>query len=68
MTELKPTTTVLIYFRRNPYLTLEEFYNYWQNQHAQIVAPWMEKHGWLGYRQVQYLGPPRKPLANRNHS
>ncbi|TID27948.1 EthD domain-containing protein [Venturia nashicola] len=56
MTDPKATTTVIFFWRRNPNLTLQECYEYWQNQHARICVPWMEKHGWLGYRQIQTAG------------
>lgn len=33
-------------------MNLQDCYDYWQGEHARICVPWMEKHGWLGYRQV----------------
>lgn len=48
-------------------MTLQECYDYWRNQHARICVPWMEKHGWLGYRQVcllRFTFMPKPHLSN----
>jgi hypothetical protein len=54
----KPSTAVgdhvelIMYLRRKPGTTRGEFYEYWQNTHAKLIALWAEKHGVISYKQV----------------
>jgi hypothetical protein len=54
----KPSTAVgdhievLMYVRRKPGMSREDFYKHWQGTHARLVAPWAEKHGVVSYKQV----------------
>jgi hypothetical protein len=48
------STQVLIYIKRNPKLSLEDFYHYWENSHGSLCAPWLAKSGILSYRQVRF--------------
>ncbi|KAF2435025.1 hypothetical protein EJ08DRAFT_626312 [Tothia fuscella] len=47
----KPSTAagdhieVLMYLRRKPGMSREEFYKHWSTVHARKVGPWAEKHG-----------------------
>jgi hypothetical protein len=43
---------ILVYIRRRPELTLERFYEHWENVHGPTVIPWAEKHGFQRYQQV----------------
>jgi hypothetical protein len=58
----KPSTAagdhfeILMYIRRKPGTSREEFYKHWQLKHARLIAPWAEKHGVVSYTQVR---PPR---------
>lgn len=45
-------TQMLTYIKRNPSLTREEFWSYWQTQHAPKVAPLASHVGILRYQQV----------------
>lgn len=45
------------YLKKKPGLTLEEFYDHWENVHAPLVKPWMEKHGFVSYTQASRLSP-----------
>jgi hypothetical protein len=38
---------------RNPAITEEEFNRYWTQKHSVIAAPWLQRNGILGYRQVK---------------
>jgi len=63
-----PTTTILVYIRRKPGLTSEQFYDHWETVHARIVAPWAEKNGLLGYRQIHLAGtlPPTNTATQQS--
>lgn len=40
------------YLKKKPEMSLEEFYNHWENVHGPLVKPWMEKHGFISYTQA----------------
>jgi hypothetical protein len=43
---------ILMYIRRKPDLTLDQFYEHWENVHGPTVISWAEKHGFERYQQV----------------
>ncbi|MCJ1353246.1 MAG: hypothetical protein MMC33_003231 [Icmadophila ericetorum] len=52
MTSVPQVIRVICYLSKRAELSDEEFYNYWENKHAPLVAPWLVKHGVVGYEQV----------------
>ncbi|KAB5570507.1 EthD domain-containing protein [Coniochaeta sp. 2T2.1] len=38
--------------KRNPAMTLEEFYHHWEHIHAPLVKPWAERFKFVSYLQV----------------
>lgn len=48
---------LITYIRRNPKLTLEQFYEYWEKVHGPKVIPVLEKYDVLEYSQVNYKSP-----------
>jgi hypothetical protein len=44
---------IIAYIKRKPTLTLEQFYDHWQNKHAPIIAPWAQKHNLRRYQQAR---------------
>lgn len=52
------------YLKKKPDMTLEEFYNHWVNVHGPLVKPWMEKHGFLSYTQVNKSPSPQSPVMD----
>ena len=53
MTSVPQVIRVICYLSKRAELSDEEFYNYWENKHAPLVAPWLVKHGVVGYEQVR---------------
>jgi hypothetical protein len=51
-TQENQTVQIVVYIKRNPVKTQKQFYHYWENTHAPLVAPWAQKHGIISYRQV----------------
>lgn len=48
---------ILTYIRRRQDLTLAQFYNHWENEHAPKIVPWAQKHGIIRYQQASYIQP-----------
>jgi len=48
---------IVSYIKRNPALSLAQFYEHWENVHARKVIPWAKKHGILRYQQVRRSFP-----------
>ncbi|KAF1954557.1 hypothetical protein CC80DRAFT_550164 [Byssothecium circinans] len=55
MTE-KNSIQIIAYIKRNPALSLEEFYSHWREKHAPIIVPWAEKYGFRRYQQIHAAG------------
>ena len=53
-TLLKHSVQVLIFIRRNPSLTPDEFYKKW-DQLGPVVVPLATKHDFVTYKQVYLL-------------
>ncbi|KAF9257045.1 hypothetical protein L218DRAFT_157627 [Marasmius fiardii PR-910] len=60
---LSPTTTmntlrtdrfrIMVFFKKRPELSLEEFSRYWMDEHSKLVIKWMDgKEGMLKYEQL----------------
>lgn len=57
----EPLLRVTVFAHRNPSLSGEEFHAHWSTTHAQLVAPWLRRHGVVKYTQV--LSSPAQPLG-----
>ncbi|KAF2433348.1 hypothetical protein EJ08DRAFT_584094 [Tothia fuscella] len=44
-TDANHSIQILIYIKRSPALSLEEFYQYWETVHGPLCAPWLAKCG-----------------------
>jgi hypothetical protein len=51
----KKTVSSVAFIKRKPGLTPEEFYHHWENIHGPLVKPWVKKHGFISYTQVQII-------------